>query len=195
MDGITIPDGLLWIVIGISVLVQFLREFESVEKLKRFIPYLCIVMGAVAVKVFGDYAIAECVQLGVAIGLMAAGGYDAIAAFSIDKKLAALDNDFADLVKTTLTDTPKTNGTPAEEAKTASPPALPLLPLLIGLMLFAAGCAEPLFTAQQRLHLAQSSIIVTELDTRCQGGDDVACREGLSRAAETLRILTQEGAD
>ena len=155
MDDITIPQTLVWLVIAIGILVQFLREFQAVNTYSRFIPYLCIGLGVAGAYLSGS-GFPGCVQIGVAIGLMAAGGYDAIKAFS----------------------------------KPASSKTMASVLLLCG-VLAMGGCAGPLLIAEQKMLLNQSSVIVDELDRRCQAGDDAACREGLSRAAETLRILSQ----
>lgn len=168
MDTIIIPDGLLWIVLGISVLVQFLREFSAIEPYKRFLPYLCIALGAAAVWLFGGLPLADCIQLGVAIGLMAAGGYDALAAFA--KKTEALPDNPSSIV----------------------PPQSSLIALIAVGLLFVGGCAAPLFTPIQRLRLDQAVVIVEEFDSRCQAGDDQACRDGLAKAAQTLRILATD---
>lgn len=158
--SVTIPENLLWIVIGIGVIVQFLREFEVVNTYKRFIPYFCIALGTVGAY-FDGSGWPGCIQMGVAIGLMSAGGYDAITAFSGAKKSTA--------------------------AAATTTAALVCVLLLIG------GCTSPLFTFQQKALLSQSSIVVTELNTRCQAGDDQACKEGLAKAAETLSILAADG--
>lgn len=184
MEGIVIPQGLIWLVVGIGVLVQFLREFEAVERVKRFIPYLCIALGAVGVKLFGGLPVADCVQLGVAIGLMAAGGYDALTAFSAAKKDAAELTSHVNLFDSDPAAPPMPSGVK---------PPLSMLIALLALLLLAGGCSAPLFTAEQKLLLNQSSAVVSELDTRCQAGDDQACREGLHAAAETLRRLAADG--
>ncbi|MCE5184947.1 MAG: hypothetical protein LLF76_02335 [Planctomycetaceae bacterium] len=157
MESVTIPQSLMYMVVLISIIVQFIREFTQLEKYKRFIPYACILMG-IAGSFFG-VGFPDCIMVGVAIGLMSAGGYDAITAFSA-KKIA-------------------------EAAKAAVPF------ILIALVLFVAGCPNPLFTQEQQLLLQQAEPIVTELDTRCQAGDQQACTDGLHQAAITLQALTQ----
>jgi len=62
--------------------------------------------------------------------------------------------------------------------------------LLIVTMFCVIGCSEVQMSAQYRQALEQSTIVVGELDQRCQAGDNVACKEGLHRAAETLDLLT-----
>jgi len=177
MDDIVIPQSLLWLVIGIGVLVQFLREFAAVEAYKRFIPYLCIGLGAAGVKLFGGLPLADCVQLGVAIGLMSAGGYDALNAFKLRQ--------------------PPASGlppVPASDVPAMPSVTTPLIALCAALLLLA-GCAASLFNPALKARLNQTSLVVDEFDRRCQAGDDAACREGLARAAQTLQILATEGGE
>lgn len=89
MDNVVIPENLLWIVIGIGIVVQFLREFKWMSKCRRFIPYFAIILG-VAGAYFDGVEFPACIQMGVAIGLMAAGGYDAIKAFNTKKVFPVL---------------------------------------------------------------------------------------------------------
>ncbi|MCE5186065.1 MAG: hypothetical protein LLF76_08075 [Planctomycetaceae bacterium] len=156
MESVTIPQSLMFIVVIIGVVVQFLRDLASLDKFKRFIPYVSILAGIIYS--FFSIGYPDCIMVGIAIGLMASGGYDAINTFS-DKKIA-------------------------ETAKTAAPL------ILIVLLLFVAGCPHPLFTQEQQLLLQQAEPIVTELDTRCQAGDQQACTDGLHQAAITLQALT-----
>ena len=65
--------------------------------------------------------------------------------------------------------------------------------LAVGVLL-VAGCGGPLYTAEHRLLIDRQAALVTELNVRCQAGDDAACRDGLDAAATTLEILS-EGAD
>lgn len=183
MDDIVIPQALIWLVIGIGVFVQFLREFAGLEPYKRFIPYLTIGIG-IGGAYFGGTGFPGCVEIGVAIGLMAAGGYDAIKAFQRQTPTAETRGN-------ALPSIPLDSIPPMPAVKGPSLNAL-TIPLCAALLLLG-GCAGPLFSAQQRLRVQQAAAIVGELDTRCQAGDEAACREGLSRAAETLAILAADG--
>lgn len=177
MEAVTIPQSLIFVVAIIGIVVQFLREFAALDKFKRFIPYVSIVCGIVYS--FFTVGYPDCVMIGIAIGLMASGGYDAVHSFSDSKKFDLIVPGNPSNINTGMT------------AKTANPQtgALPPLILLCSL-LFLTGCPHPLFTQEQRLNLQQAEIVVTELDARCQAGDAQACKDGLHQAAITLQQLT-----
>lgn len=60
--------------------------------------------------------------------------------------------------------------------------------LLIGVMLLGVvGC--DVLTAEQRMHLNETTMEVNVLNSRCQSGDDEACRLGLDAAAMYLNSL------
>lgn len=65
-----------------------------------------------------------------------------------------------------------------------------LVGLLIAAMVIGWGCAErvsmsPGYARQVEL----ASITADELNRRCQAGDPNACRVGLQRTTETLRLI------
>ncbi len=162
MESVTIPENLMFIVVIIGIVVQLLREFASLDKFHRFIPYVSILCGIVYC--FFSIGYPDCIMIGVAIGLMASGGYSAINAFSATKKL--------------------------EDAAAQSSVVKTLSLILVAVLLFLPGCTASLFTAEQQALLQESQVIVSELDTRCQAGDPNACRDGLHQAAITLHELT-----
>lgn len=84
-NTVSVPENLIWAVVAIGILIQFVREFPAVEKVSRFLPYLAIAFGIIAAKISG-VPFPDVISMGVAIGLMAAGGYDAIKAFSAKSK-------------------------------------------------------------------------------------------------------------
>ena len=61
--------------------------------------------------------------------------------------------------------------------------------ILVLLLIFAAGCGGVRMSAPYAQAVEQSAIVVSELDKRCQAGDDLACKEGLHVAAETLDLI------
>jgi len=66
-------------------------------------------------------------------------------------------------------------------------------------LLFFAGCGGVRMSPRYAQVLEQSAIVVGELNTRCQAGDDPACKGGLRVASETLDLLVDalhgKGAD
>ncbi len=52
-----------------------------------------------------------------------------------------------------------------------------------------AGCNQVQLSPPYRQALEISAVNVAELNKRCQGGDNEACREGLAQAAKTLELL------
>ena len=70
---------------------------------------------------------------------------------------------------------------------------------LVFCMLFFAGCGGVQMSPRYAQALEQSAIVVGELNTRCQDGDDLACKGGLRVASETLDLLVDalhgKGAD
>lgn len=59
--------------------------------------------------------------------------------------------------------------------------------VVIGIAL--AGCSKVTMSPDYARQLEISAINVGELNRRCQGGDDDACRAGLAVASETLDLL------
>ena len=55
--------------------------------------------------------------------------------------------------------------------------------------LFLAGCGGVQMSPRYAQSLEQSEITVGELNTRCQAGDDLACKGGLRVATEALNLL------
>lgn len=64
---------------------------------------------------------------------------------------------------------------------------LPVI-LLIGSVMLN-GCGGVRLSAQYKQELQNATAIVTELNKRCQAGDEQACQAGLQEAAYTLELL------
>jgi hypothetical protein len=62
-----------------------------------------------------------------------------------------------------------------------------LIILLLGI--FLAGCSQVQMSPSYRQSVEKQSILITELDRRCQAGDSNACAEGLHEASETLNMI------
>jgi len=56
-------------------------------------------------------------------------------------------------------------------------------------ILIGGGCNKMQMSPQYQQVLEMSAINVGELDKRCQGGDEVACKAGLHLASRTLNLL------
>lgn len=52
-----------------------------------------------------------------------------------------------------------------------------------------AGCSEVRMSPPYQQTVQMSAIRVAELNKRCQAGDEVACKEGLSAASSTLNLI------
>jgi len=63
-----------------------------------------------------------------------------------------------------------------------------LITVSIVLLLFA-GCSKVNMSAGYARQTEKTEIEVTELNRRCQEGDNIACKEGLALAADTLRLI------
>lgn len=61
--------------------------------------------------------------------------------------------------------------------------------LLCLILLLFAGCGDVQMSPDYAQQLETSAINVAELNKRCQGGDDEACKRGLDKASETLDLL------
>lgn len=79
----------------------------------------------------------------------------------------------------------------AAKSRIAKPPPTGYNPVLLIGLLFFAGCIPVGVRMSPRYAraLEQSAIVVGELNTRCQEGDDLACKGGLRVASETLDLL------
>lgn len=83
----------------------------------------------------------------------------------------------------------------AKDELTITKSAAKTLIIFVGavvLLVGVSGCVNPLYEAEHRQLINRQAAIVGELDERCADGDEQACREGLSQAAETLRTLAEE---
>jgi hypothetical protein len=60
-----------------------------------------------------------------------------------------------------------------------------IMAIVLAVMVWLGGCCSPEMTRLAR----ESAINVNALNDKCQAGDDVACKEGLSLAAESLDLL------
>lgn len=79
LENFTVPGNMAWIPIAVGVIILFLREFKSINDRKRFLPYLSILLSIGGVLLMKS-PFPECITQGIMIGLMAAGGYDALKA-------------------------------------------------------------------------------------------------------------------
>jgi len=68
--------------------------------------------------------------------------------------------------------------------------------LIIGIVIFGmggvsiiSGCSQVNATPQYRAEIEKAAILVDELNTRCQNGDQRACEAGLEVANETLQLI------
>ena len=61
--------------------------------------------------------------------------------------------------------------------------------ILILTVLLISGCSKVQMSAEYRQVTEMSAINIAELNRRCQDGDDMACKEGLSKASETLNLI------
>lgn len=63
--------------------------------------------------------------------------------------------------------------------------------LIIIVLLVCAGCSQVQMSPPYRQTVQMSAIRVSELNERCQGGDAVACKEGLAAASKTLDLIVE----
>lgn len=61
--------------------------------------------------------------------------------------------------------------------------------IVVILTIFFAGCSSVTMTPRYRYQVETAAVVVNELDQRCADGDDVACKEGLHKASETLNLI------
>jgi len=61
--------------------------------------------------------------------------------------------------------------------------------IILLLTTIVAGCSKVWMTAEYRERLESSAIVVEESNNRAQAGDEVAAKEGLALASETLNLL------
>lgn len=61
--------------------------------------------------------------------------------------------------------------------------------MLLASLLLVGGCSKVQMSSDYGRVVEQSALVVGELSTRCQGGDDLACKEGLRVAAEMLDLV------
>ena len=61
--------------------------------------------------------------------------------------------------------------------------------ILILSILLISGCSKVQMSPEYRQVTEMSAINVAELNRRCQDGDAEACKQGLSKASETLNLL------
>jgi len=52
-----------------------------------------------------------------------------------------------------------------------------------------AGCGQVTMTAPYRAQTELTAIRLTELNNRCQNGDDQACKEGLKAATDFVNLI------
>jgi uncharacterized membrane protein len=175
-----VPNELLWAVMGVAVIMQFARQFAAVEQYKRFLPYAAIGLGVAAALIAG-VAFPACIVTGITIGLMAAGGYDAIKSFG---KKPAIDAEGSWTTTGAAAD-------PAEQGKAIAPTVTKLLIVLfvLAVVLFGAGCNPVRLPAAYDMQVRQAAIVTAELNKRCQAGDCEACKAGLETSTETLALI------
>jgi len=61
--------------------------------------------------------------------------------------------------------------------------------LVSALLLLLVGCSSVRMTPPYQQTVEMSAIRVAELNSRCQEGDDAACKDGLSAASKTLELI------
>ena len=59
----------------------------------------------------------------------------------------------------------------------------------IVLTLLLVGCSDVQMSPQYSSQVRRAAIVIAELNSRCQDGDEEACRAGLSGASETLDLI------
>lgn len=63
--------------------------------------------------------------------------------------------------------------------------------VIVAACLLLAGCNAVRMSPHYRQTVEMSAIRVSELNERCQGGDAVACKEGLAAASKTLDLIVE----
>ena len=61
--------------------------------------------------------------------------------------------------------------------------------IILLLLAFLFGCRLVQMSPEYAKELESSAVRVEVLNKRCQAGDDLACRQGLRVASETLNLL------
>ena len=61
--------------------------------------------------------------------------------------------------------------------------------IVVLVVLFISGCSRVQMSPPYRQTVTMSAISVSELNRRCQDGDNQACKEGLSAASKTLNLI------
>ena len=63
--------------------------------------------------------------------------------------------------------------------------------LVLVVVCLLAGCSAVQMSPPYRQAVEGSAIRVAELNKRCQGGDEAACKEGLAAASKTLDLSVE----
>jgi len=63
--------------------------------------------------------------------------------------------------------------------------------VIVAVCLLLAGCSAVQMSPPYRQTVESSAIRVSELNKRCQAGDEQACKEGLDAASKTLDLIVE----
>ncbi|KKN74443.1 hypothetical protein LCGC14_0390630 [marine sediment metagenome] len=63
--------------------------------------------------------------------------------------------------------------------------------IVIVLLCLLTGCSDVQMAPPYEQAVKASAIRVAELNKRCQAGDEVACKEGMAVASETLDLIVE----
>lgn len=64
-----------------------------------------------------------------------------------------------------------------------------LLLMAICIIVLCVGCSQVQMSGHYRQTVEMSAVRVTELNKRCQAGDQQACKDGLDAASKTLNLI------
>jgi hypothetical protein len=78
--NLEVSANLMWLVLAIGIVLEAGKKLLALnDKAKELLPYAAIVLGVLCSWAFGKAeAIGDTVTTGIAIGVLAAGGYDAV---------------------------------------------------------------------------------------------------------------------
>jgi hypothetical protein len=158
---LSVPENAMWIVMGVAVFIQFLKEFQMFTNgYGKFLPYVAILLGIGGTGINDvcvsnlPFSLPNMITGGIGCGLMAIGSYETL------KKIG-----------TKLPSIPKS------------------LVILLCLALFISGCGKVWMSADYERQVKTMNKVVAERDKRCQAGDANSCRDGLHAAATTLQLI------
>jgi len=87
----SIPQNCLWMIPMLYFFVAFIKDVSIIEKYKKFLPVLCVLLGATGAWYMG-IKFPDFLTTGLAIGLVTTGGHEALGQFIEDSKKASSSN-------------------------------------------------------------------------------------------------------